>query len=204
MAIIGVYKITNPNGRIYIGSSIDVERRIKNYKNLNKGQRQRKLYNSFQKNGFENHKFEIICQCLIENLYDLERYYGELYNCTSSFNLNCQLPKTGDKKILISEETKIRISECKKGEKHWAFGKKMKEDSKLKISRSHTGKKHTQSHKDKVSLNNASSRLVIDLNTGFFYNSVTDLHKYYNKFSRSYLIGMLNGNRINKTSFIYA
>lgn len=204
MAIIGIYKITNPNSRIYIGSSIDVERRINRYKYLNKGQRQRKLYNSFQKHGFKNHKIEIICECELSELYELERYYGELYDATSSFNLNCQLPKTGDKKMLISDETKRKLSEGRLGEKHWNFGKKISKETAKKIASSHKGKKHTAEHKRKVSENNANSRIVLDQNTGFFYNSVTELHKYHNKFSRSYLIGMLNGNRINKTSFIYA
>lgn len=35
MKIIGVYKITNPNGAVYIGSSIDIKRRFNQYKRLN-------------------------------------------------------------------------------------------------------------------------------------------------------------------------
>ena len=66
------------------------------------------------------------------------------------------------------------------------------------------GEKHSDEHRQKVSDNSASARIVIDLNTGIFYNSVTDLHKYYNKGSRSYLMSMINGHRRNKTSFIYA
>lgn len=32
--MIGIYKITNPNGKVYIGQSIDLERRLYYYKNL--------------------------------------------------------------------------------------------------------------------------------------------------------------------------
>lgn len=204
MAIIGIYKITNPNGRVYIGSSIDIKRRISQYKRIKENEKQRKLFNSLQKYGFEVHKIEILCECSFNQLYELERYYGQLYNATSSFNLNCHLPNFGDEKMIISEETKLKISMGRKGEKHWNYGKPLSEETRLKLSKAHTGKKHTKEHRQKVSENSASSRIVIDLNTGIYYDSVTDAHKYYNKVSRSYLISMINGNRINKTSFIYA
>jgi len=32
--MIGVYKITSPTGKVYIGSSIDIEKRIKHYKSV--------------------------------------------------------------------------------------------------------------------------------------------------------------------------
>jgi hypothetical protein len=32
--IVGIYKITSPSGKVYIGQSINIERRIKEYKNL--------------------------------------------------------------------------------------------------------------------------------------------------------------------------
>ncbi len=32
--MIGIYKITNPEGKIYIGQSIDIDRRFKEYKRL--------------------------------------------------------------------------------------------------------------------------------------------------------------------------
>jgi len=202
--MVGVYKITNPNGRVYIGSSIDIERRMNQYKRIQENQRQRKLYNSLIKYGFENHKVEILCECDVSEIYELERYYGDLYDSTSPKNLNCVLPKSSDKPVKISDETKKRLSESRLGEKHWNFGKTRSKEIKDKISIAHKGKKHSDEHRQKVSDNSASARIVIDLNTGIFYNSVTDLHKYYNKVSRSYLMSMINGHRRNKTSFIYA
>ena len=72
--MIGIYKITSPDKKIYIGQSVNLKRRLKDYKaNLAKDQ---KLLNySFLKYGFKNHKFEIIHICNIEELSVLERYY---------------------------------------------------------------------------------------------------------------------------------
>ena len=62
--IIGIYKITSPTNRIYIGSSNDIYNRWCSYKNL-KCKSQTKLYNSLLKYGAENHIFEIIENCSI-------------------------------------------------------------------------------------------------------------------------------------------
>jgi len=53
-----IYKITNPNGRVYIGKTFDIKTRFRQHraghKNLGV------LYNSIRKYGKEAHKFEII------------------------------------------------------------------------------------------------------------------------------------------------
>lgn len=58
--MIGIYKISNPIGEIYIGQSINIERRFKEHKtkcvNLS-------LKESFNKYGIENHIFEVIEEC---------------------------------------------------------------------------------------------------------------------------------------------
>ena len=72
--MIGVYKITNPLGRVYVGSSINIERRIKQYKYLRDGE-QRKINNSILKYGYENHTFEVLCQCDKAMLLEKEAEY---------------------------------------------------------------------------------------------------------------------------------
>jgi group I intron endonuclease len=73
---IGIYKITNPKNKIYVGQSLNVFDRWETYKRLNcKGQT--KLYNSLKKYGFENHKFEILEECPIEFLDDLEHKHKQ-------------------------------------------------------------------------------------------------------------------------------
>ena len=57
--MIGIYKITNPTNKIYIGQSTNIGNRFKHYKSLD-CKRQSSLYKSFLKHGVENHNFEII------------------------------------------------------------------------------------------------------------------------------------------------
>ena len=138
--IIGIYKITSPTGKIYIGQSIDIEFRFLTYKRLLcKGQT--RLYASFKKYGVEKHKFEIICQCNTFELNEKERFYQELFNTIDGRNgLNCQYVKTSTKKYVHSDETKNKISSSNKGKKG-RKGVKFSEEHKIKIGLSKIGKK---------------------------------------------------------------
>jgi group I intron endonuclease len=109
-----IYKITNPKGSIYIGSTNNIKRRKEDYKYLRcKGQI--KIYRSIKKYGFENHKFEIITTCNLENIYFFENYYGLVYNVLDSKHLNLKLPKSDDRFISVSEETRKKIGLSNKG-----------------------------------------------------------------------------------------
>ena len=132
MIICGIYKYTSPSGKIYIGSSKNINKRITYYKSES-CKNQTKLYNSFKKYGYENHIFEIIEECKFEDLYLKERYYGELFNVLDDNGLNLILPKIGENKIGISEETRLKMSESKKGDKNIFYGKKHSEETKEKM-----------------------------------------------------------------------
>lgn len=67
--MIGVYKITNPKNEMYIGQSCDIEKRFKQHK---KKPCNKKLRESFLKYGVENHKFEVIIECEIDDLKNVE------------------------------------------------------------------------------------------------------------------------------------
>jgi hypothetical protein len=61
--MVGIYKITSPSGKIYIGQSVEIKRRFNSYKRMyvkNKGVV--KLYRSFLKYGADNHIFEVVCE----------------------------------------------------------------------------------------------------------------------------------------------
>ena len=91
--IIGIYKIINPKGKIYIGQSINIIRRFKEYKRMNCSQ-QPKIFNSLKKYGSENHIFEIIEKCSIEQLNEREKHYKIYFNSISE-GLNCELNDNG-------------------------------------------------------------------------------------------------------------
>jgi len=122
--IIGIYKITNPKGRVYVGESRDIEARWKKayYKYKCKGQP--RLYNSFKKYGIANHQFEIIEECVESELKTKERYWQDFYDAIGTKGLNCKLTPTGEQKGSFSEETKQRISKATMGRTPWNKGTK--------------------------------------------------------------------------------
>lgn len=111
---IGIYKITSPSNKIYIGQSKDIEFRWSFYLNLY-CKKQTKIYNSLKKYGPENHIFEIIEECKLDKLDEREIYWKQYYNSVND-GLNCSLidysPMRGKKH---SDETRKKISESKKG-----------------------------------------------------------------------------------------
>lgn len=114
--MVGIYKITNPKGKSYIGQSIDIESRHIQYKNGHCKQ-QPKLYNSIQKYGWDNHEVEIIVECGVTELDNLEIYYIEKFNTlTNGLNLS----GGGEGGGLKTELTKQKISKSHKGmKKSW-------------------------------------------------------------------------------------
>ncbi len=86
----GIYKITSPSGRIYIGQAVDLKIRASQYKQL-RCKRQPRVYNSIKKYGWKSHIFEIIHYCDENELDDIERYYQDLYEVIGEWGLNCQL-----------------------------------------------------------------------------------------------------------------
>lgn len=108
--MIGIYKITSPSGRIYIGQSIDIEKRFRNYKYSICSIEQPILHNSFKKYGWESHIFEVVFECEISELNKFERHYQELYQCVSDKGMNCKLTNTSDKTCVLSESTKKKMS----------------------------------------------------------------------------------------------
>jgi group I intron endonuclease len=100
--MIGIYKITSPSGKVYIGQTIDIDKRFKTYKGLH-CENQTKLYNSLVKYGFSEHIFEIVEQCTIEELNTRERYWQDQYSVLSENGLNCILTETDSKSGKQSE-----------------------------------------------------------------------------------------------------
>ena len=136
--MIGIYKITSPKNKTYIGQSVDIKKRFSAYKRL-KCEHQIRLYRSLKKYGVENHKFLIICECELSELNDLERHYQEKYNAIGVNGMNCRLTESSDKSGYCSEETKLKIKKNSIGTR---IGRKHSEETKRKIGLAHIGNKH--------------------------------------------------------------
>lgn len=181
--MIGIYKITSPSNKIYIGQSINIKNRFKQYKKVN-CKTQIRLYNSFLKYGIEKHTFEIIEECSIELLNERERYWQDYYNVLNN-GLNCILTKTNEKKHIVSKETKEKLRTLKLGKKtseetknkirNIRLGSKMSKESSLKKSLSMKGsnnhffgKKHSKETIDKIKFKN--SQKIGELNNFYGKN----------------------------------
>lgn len=122
-----IYKITNPCGKVYIGQTINLARRRNRYKN-SKCVNQILIYNSIQKYGWDNHKFEVIEEIISENyLYEildsLEKYHIGFYKSNRNKypqieGLNLTDGGDGMRGFKHSEQTKKLIGEKGKGYKH--------------------------------------------------------------------------------------
>jgi group I intron endonuclease len=142
--MIGIYKITSPSDKIYIGQSTNIEKRQNNYINFktNKNNIGPKIYNSLQKYGWEQHIFEIIEECNLDQLNEREIYWG-IYYYSLKEGLNCRL---GDGRGHCCEETKQKISLAKTGMKY-----KMTEEGRKNKSKLLTGLKRSDESKQKIS-----------------------------------------------------
>lgn len=148
MKVVGIYKITNPSNKVYIGQSIDVLGRQKRY-SQNDCKKQIRLYNSINKYGWLRHKFEILCQCDESELNNLEIYYIELYQSfNTKFGLNL---RSGGANGRMSDETKRRLS-LNHSPKSSGKGRKMSEETKRKISTIRKGIVFSEDTKNKMRL----------------------------------------------------
>ena len=116
MKLTGIYKITSPTGKIYIGQSVNIKNRFKQYKYISNNKIiGPKLYNSLKKHGFENHQFEIIEECIIEQLNGKEIYWKKhiLESVGWEQVLFCELYDRGGGPK--SEQTRLKTSLSLKG-----------------------------------------------------------------------------------------
>lgn len=93
MKTCGIYMIKNlVNGKVYIGQSIEIERRWKRHKNdlVNNTHRNEHLIRAWYKYGELNFTHEIIETCKKEDLDDRERYWIKYYRSNDyTYGYNC-------------------------------------------------------------------------------------------------------------------
>lgn len=111
-----IYKITNPSGKIYIGSTVDLKDRIYRYKTARVG-RQLKIKHSIIKYGWDNHEFEIIFECDEIDKYKYEAFYGAKFQVLGDDGLNLSLPNGESEGYAMAESTKLKIGLVRKGKK---------------------------------------------------------------------------------------
>ena len=198
MAIIGIYKITSPTNRVYIGKSLDIESRLKRYKN-NQCHSQRKLYHSLCKYGYDRHEISIIHELpsdVCDNFLDVyEILYIQLYKDCGVDLLNIKLGGQGGKNsdetkkamsIKFSQPEYIKLfSDMMKGKKN-SIGHKMSDSQKKILSAANTGRPKTDKQRNvaksrmmgntfgcgKTGVNSNTGRKVTCLDNGITYDTI--------------------------------
>lgn len=152
-----IYKITSPDGKVYIGQTINFRRRKNKYKN-NYFDKSPKLWNSCQAHCWHPcDTIEIIEKCLCgdkkTNLNEREIYWIAFYD---SFNngLNCNAGGAGRLSCVISNETKEKLRKASTGRKKSPETIAKLKESKLGIEPWNKGGKWSEEQKEKVRLLN--------------------------------------------------
>ena len=169
--ICGIYMIRNVvNGKVYVGKSFDIKKRWANHRyELNKGIHvNNHLQSAWNKYGEDSFEFSIIEECSEDELSNKEIYwikkmnaYRNGYNQTEGGE-GAHLPEDVKKKIgeasknwWSNPENKSKMSEARKGEGSFWYGKTFPEDMVAKLSESHKNpsdeirQKNSESHKGK-------------------------------------------------------
>lgn len=144
--VAGIYKFTFPNGKVYIGKSVNLYKRFI----IHKSDINRKdflLYRAFRKYGWDNVTKEIIVSYdttqytdivgLNNTLTELEVKYIALYNSNDSkYGYNCTIGGEGTSGHHLSESARRRISKAR-------VGRKASDETKKKMSATRKGRKHS-------------------------------------------------------------
>ena len=93
--MIGIYKIQNlTNGKVYIGQSIHIERRWAEHCQPSADSL---IANAIKKYGKENFSFQVLQECSVEKLDELENYYIKENNSVTPNGYNVETAAAGGK-----------------------------------------------------------------------------------------------------------
>ena len=117
----GIYKITNIiNDKVYVGSAVNINYRFKTHKRLlnNNKHFNTHLQSSYNKNGKENFKFEIIELVNEDVLLERETFWiSFMMSNNPDYGYNKRLIVNSNLGIKLSEETKKKLRESHLGHK---------------------------------------------------------------------------------------
>lgn len=144
--MIGIYKITSPTGRIYIGQSWDIAKRHQDYKYL-KCKDLPRLYYSFLKYGFAAHAAEVIVELPVdtmqETLDNYECFCIEQYSEAGYRMLNI---KSGGSQGKHATESIEKLKAARKKQSPPTLGMKYSIESKARMSAAQKGRLKSPEH----------------------------------------------------------
>lgn len=160
---IGIYKITSPTGKVYIGQTRNDYLRVKSYRSIQGCKKQRRLFYSLQKHGWDTHSFEMVHELPADVSDDVLSEYERLYwLCCKEAGfelLNLSIPGLA---VRHSEESKQIMSKQRVGNKN-RLGKKgtLNSQTRKRMSDSKKGVTFTDAHKVNIRLSNPRRKGII-------------------------------------------
>jgi group I intron endonuclease len=149
----GIYKIENlVNGKIYIGSSVDIKNRWRQHLGYFRSGKHGNLHfqRAWDKYGEENFKFDIMEKCDSSILSEREQFYIDFFDaCRSGYNIS---PTAGNNcGIIFSEQARRNMALAQIGKIRGPHS----EEHKMKLSLSGKGikkRKRTEAERKQMSL----------------------------------------------------
>lgn len=153
--------INNKNNKCYIGQTIQMPKDRWGYNGI--CYKTQAFYNTIKKYGWDNISHVVICYGLSkEEANDMEILLISIFKSTNgNFGYNVEnggntvgkMSEETKEKLRkfhtgkqLSEETRKKLSEAKKGEKHYLYGKHLSEEHKEKLRESHKGLQSGEKH----------------------------------------------------------
>lgn len=144
----GIYIITSPSGKQYIGQSVNLQRRKCVFFRFGVSYGGQKIDCARKK---YNHKslwdYKVLEYCDVDMLDERERYYIAFYD---TINNGYNSESGGNENKIVSDETKRKQSEARKGkycgENSPRYGKHLTEEQKSKLSEALKGKCCGENH----------------------------------------------------------
>jgi group I intron endonuclease len=136
-----IYVIQNTvNLKVYVGQTKDLKKRLYTHLNDAKKRPRHPLYAAINKYGWDKFTVTVVEECpTLAELNDAEEFwvgfFGSVRRC-DGYNLD-----KGGGKYNITEETRRKMSEAKKGKVPWCAGKPKSAETRAKLSASLMGRK---------------------------------------------------------------
>jgi group I intron endonuclease len=167
--MIVIYEFVNKiNGKVYVGQAKDFKSRLRCHKYHTKSNKKNSpFYAALRKYGWDSFFINIIEVCDIEILNDREEYWISEKKCLHPNGYNLM---KGGKQYEMSDETKKKISEVRKGIKFCPkhienlrkshLGNKLSEETKRKLSEINKGRIHSEETRLKLRYSNPNRKEI--------------------------------------------
>lgn len=210
----GVYRMYwNNNQYFYYGQSKNFAHRWRMHLVMHSNYRITEVISRFGKPDFE-----IIEYCGLQELNEREQYYINLHfnnllclnlsptagSCKGVICRESTKRKIADKKKELTPEQRANIANAQKGKTNSLESNIKRRDAMLSISDEYKQKMRQIKLGTYTGSENHASKLVLNIETGIFYDTLKEATNSQTKYNYGYCKMMVSGKCNNKTSFIYA